>query len=644
MSNEISQPGFGDFWQWLDANAEELARTAGVSQPQDIKAALREIAKAAGADWNIMAQILGTLSGSRILPLFIKKPDGFAELSKIALRHTNAAFYALNAKALSDLMEKNPEKLKALFSDIIGSVSKSALPASVDSALLSLSNDNIAAIAVKKPALLIRSFSQITDTAGEFAPHIFSAISDENISALFAKDPKILVSSYSDVAKVSNREAAAVFILALKKPRLFAIFGKNPNKLVRSFTSIAKACGANSASVFYLLTKHKIAYMLEMDPKGLIESLGGFVKDAGKDAGAVIPFLFNERVEERFISDPAALGKSFNSLVKSAGKSAPKAIPLLRREGILNMFLDNHAKLVVTFSTIVKTAGKNSDAAFTLLTNPTICGMFEKDPGGMIQRISALSETAGDSAGILLGFLGREGIASLFEQDPEKLIRLFGMIGKSAGKDKKTVFAFFANEKFAEGFGSWPDQAMENLKKIADTAGPYAGDIFALLSKDRFAQTITELVSGEHLATCLVHLVNSSGTDAPMVLRLFESDEFTKRFINDPYREEQVVDHLRSFAGKDFAKGLEVLNDPEIAPVFAADPSVLVTTRFRAYVDNATSEGASASDAIEAILRDKKVKGAFIEYCRQEFEGGGHELLEAELLPAFRSYLEKKKR
>jgi hypothetical protein len=131
-----------------------------------------------------------------------------------------------------------------------------------------------------------------------------------------------------------------------------------------------------------------------------------------------------------------------------------------------------------------------------------------------------------------------------------------------------------------------------------------------------------------------------------MVLRLFETDEFTKQFINDPYKEVQIVSHLRSFAGKDFAKGLEVLNDPEIAPIFAEGPSLLVTTRFRYYVDKATAIlGIGALDAMEAVLKDKKVKELFIDYVSQEFHGGGQTgMLENDMLPAFRAYMEEKKR
>jgi hypothetical protein len=125
-----------------------------------------------------------------------------------------------------------------------------------------------------------------------------------------------------------------------------------------------------------------------------------------------------------------------------------------------------------------------------------------------------------------------------------------------------------------------------------------------------------------------------------MVLRLFDNDEFTKRFISDPYKEEQIVNHLRSFVGKDLAKGLEVLNDREIGSVFAADPSVLVTTRFRSYVNNATAiPDVSAFDAMEAILKDGTLKELFISHVRQEFEGEGHDVLENELLPALRAYI-----
>jgi hypothetical protein len=313
---------------------------------------------------------------------------------------------------------------------------------------------------------------------------------------------------------------------------------------------------------------------------------------------------------------------------------------------MLNMFLESPGRVISLFSSIAKASGNYADAAFGFLANPRMAAMLEKDPDGMMRRLGAISVSSGDSAPIVLGFLGREGVATRFEQDPGKMADFFSMIGKTVAEGKKGTFAMFANPKFAEGFEEWPEQAMENLKKIADSAGPYAGDIFTLLSKDRFAQAITELVSGAHLATCLVNLVNSSGKDTPMVTRLFESDEFTKHFINDPYREEQIVEHLRSFAGHDFAKGLEVLNDPEIAPVFAEDPSVLVTTRFREYVDNATAiPGISAMDAMEAILKDKKVKELFIDYVRQELHGGGEPgMLENKLLPAFRAYMEKKKK
>ncbi len=298
------------------------------------------------------------------------------------------------------------------------------------------------------------------------------------------------------------------------------------------------------------------------------------------------------------------------------------------------------------FSSIARANGEHASAVFNLLANPHMAAMLEKNPVGILQRLSALSALFGDSAPIIFEFMGKEKIAARYEQDPNGMFDFFKTIRKTTTGEEKGTFDMFANPKFIQGFEEWPENAMENLKTIGDSVGPYAGNIFRLFSKDRMAQTITELVNGKHLATCLTNLVNSSGKDAPMVLRLFESDEFTKQFINDPYKEVQIVSHLRSFAGKDFVKGLEVLNDPEIAPVFAEDPSVLVTTRFRYYVDNATAiPGISALDAIESVLEDKKVKELFIDYVRQEFHGGGQTgMLENELLPAFRAYMEEKKR
>ena len=72
----ILQPyPYASIWDWLDANAEELARMAGVAERQGIKTALRDIAKATELNWDAMMQILCTLSGSRLLPLFTRKPN-----------------------------------------------------------------------------------------------------------------------------------------------------------------------------------------------------------------------------------------------------------------------------------------------------------------------------------------------------------------------------------------------------------------------------------------------------------------------------------------------------------------------------------------------------------------------------------------
>lgn len=637
---------YTDFWDWLDANADELAKMAGIPQHQGIKTALREIAKATGSDWNIMMQILVTISGNKLLPLFTRNAAWFSEIAKIALRHTNAAFYALNAVALSELLEKNPEGLKKLLSDVIDSTSKSALPEAVDSAFFSLSNDDIATLAIEKTAQFLSAFDQIMKTSGKFSSYIFSAISDKNISALFVEDPKIILSAYSDIAEASNLEAAAIFIWALKKQRLFELFKRNPEKLIRSFTDPAKACGPNSTTIFYLLNKQRIAYMLEMNPEKLISSINGFIEAAGEGAGAAVPLLFNEKVEERFFDDAVALGKSFNLLFIATGKGSSKAFSLLSSRSILSMFLENPERVTSLFSSIAEASGDNADAAFSLFSNPRMAAMFENDPDGMVNKLNVIVASSGDSAPTIFGFLGKEGVAARFEQDPDNMVDFLCMIGKIADGGKKGSFTLFSNPIFVKGFESWPEQAMENLKKIMDSGGPYSGDIFTLLSKDRFAQTITELISGEHLATCLVNLANNSGKDTPMVLRLFESDEFTKRFINDPYREEQIVSHLRSFTGNDLTKGLEVLNDSEIGSVFSEDPSVLVTTRFRAYMDNATAiPGVSAFDAMEAILKERKVKEIFIDYVRQEFhEEGDPHLLENKLLPALREYIDAKKK
>ena len=639
----IPAQSFNDLWQWLDANADEFARIAGVSQHQEIRLALREIAKATGLDPRTMEPILTTISTSKLLPLFTRYPNNFSEIAKIAQRHTNAAFCALKADALSELMKKDLEGLKKFLTDIITSVAKFALPAAVDSALFSLSNDNVAKISIEDPALLITVFSQITEASGEFSPYVFSAISDNNISTVFAEDPNIILHAYSEVAEVSNPEASTIFLFALKQQKLFELFKRDPKELVKSFTDLAKACGKNSPAIFYLLRKPKVAYALEMNPESLIDSFRRFIEAAGKSAEEAFPLIFNERVEERFIKDAAALGKMFNELVTSAGSGATKAIPLLRRERILNAFLNDPEKIIGLFSAISKATGEHADSAFDLLANPRIGEMFEENPDAMVQALGSIAASSGESTPIVFSFLGKEKQAEWFEQDPAKVAGFFGMIGRAAG-GRKDVFAMFANPKFVQGFGSWPEQTIENLKKIDDSAGPYAGDIFTLFSKDRFAEAITELVTGEHLATCLANLANNSGKDTPMVLQLFKSDEFAKLFINDPYKEVQITNHLRDFAGRDFAVGLDVLIDPEIAPVFAEDPTVLVNTRFRYYVNAATAiEGINASDAMEAILTDKKVKEIFIDYVRQEFHGEGKiGMLENELIPALRTYMEKR--
>ena len=641
----ILQPyPYASIWDWLDANAEELARMAGVSERQGIKAALRDIAKATESNWDAMMQILGTLSGSRLLPLFTHNPVVFSDIAKIALRHTNAAFWALNADALSVLMKINPEGLKKLFSDVIGAASKFAMPAAVDAVLYSLSNGNLATLSVEKPEVFISALSKIIEVSGEFSPSVFSAISDENLSAVFADDPDIVINAYSEAAKASNPEAAAVFILALKKQGLFRLFKRDPVGLVGLFADLAKACGPNSAGVFYMLRSQRIAYMLEMNPEGFINSIKGFVEAAGKAAGEVIPLLFNPRVEERFISDAVALGVSFSALVAAAGKGAANAVTLLKAEQMLTVFLNKPELVTSVFSSIAEASGEHADAAFGFLANPRITGMLGQNTGSMVRRINTISVSCGDSAPIVFRFLARERVAEHFEEDPEGMTEFFSTIGKATAGGKDSAFELFDYLKFVQGFESAPAEAMENLKKIVDSAGQYTGNLFTLLSKDRLSQAITERVSGGHLATCLVSLVSRSGKDTPMVLRLFENDEFTKRFVADPYKEEQIVNHLRSFVGHDLVKGLEVLNDPEIAPVFAEDPSVLVTTRFRSYVDTATAiPGITSLDAIEAVLQDKRVKGFFLDHVRQEFQGEGHDVLKNKLLPALKEYLEEKK-
>jgi len=618
---------------------------AGVTERQGIKTALRDIAKATELNWDAIMQILGTLSGSRLLPLFTRNPTVFSDIAKIALRHTNAAFWALNADALSVLMKTNPERLKKLFSDVIGAASKSAMPAAVDAALYSLSNCNIATMSVEKPELFIAALSRIIENSREFSPSVFSAISDDNLSAVFADDPNIVLDAYSEAAKVSNPEAAAIFVLALKKQGLFRLFKKDPIGLVGSFTDLAKACSPNSAGVFYILRSQRIAYMLEMNPEGFISFLRGFVEAAGKAVGEAIPLLFDSRVEERFVSDSVALGRSFNSLIAAAGKGASKAIALLGRSQMLSAFLEDPNRVIGVFSAVADASGDHADAAFGFLANPRITNMLGQRTGGMVRWTSIISASCGDSAPIVFRFLTRERVAEYFEQDPERITDFFSTIGKATDGGKSAAFELFDYLKFVQGFEKWPTEVMENLEKIANSAGPYASNLFRLLSKDRLTQAITELVSGAHLATCLVNLVNRSGRDTPMVLQLFDNDEFTKRFISDPYKQEQIINHLRSFVDKDLAKGLEVLNDREIASVFAADPSVLVTTRFRSYVNNANAKfGVSPFDAMEAILINGTLKELFIRHVGQEFEGEGHDVLENELLPALRAYMEEEKK
>ena len=49
-----------------------------------------------------------------------------------------------------------------------------------------------------------------------------------------------------------------------------------------------------------------------------------------------------------------------------------------------------------------------------------------------------------------------------------------------------------------------------------------------------------------------------------------------------------------------------------------------------------------AYDAMDAILKDRKVKELFIEYVRLEFSGGGNpRMLENELLPALKEHMKR---
>jgi hypothetical protein len=65
--------------------------------------------------------------------------------------------------------------------------------------------------------------------------------------------------------------------------------------------------------------------------------------------------------------------------------------------------------------------------------------------------------------------------------------------------------------------------------------------------------------------------------------------------------------------------------------------------RFRNYVNNATAiPDITAYDAMDAILKDRKVKELFIDYVRQEFsEGRNPRMLENELLPTLRAYMKR---
>jgi hypothetical protein len=321
-------------------------------------------------------------------------------------------------------------------------------------------------------------------------------------------------------------------------------------------------------------------------------------------------------------------------------------VPFLSREPILTLLLEKPDQVINLMKLIAGESGEYTKASFDLLVNPKMTALLVAYPGPLMHRLNTISASAGNATPIVFGFLGKEKASAYFERDPDRIVELFTLVGEETTIPKYEAFALFSNERFLQGFTEWPEQVIENLKKVADDSRPYTGNVFKILSKDRLAQAITELISGAHLATCLSNVVKRAGAEAPQVLKLFENDDFTKSFINDPYKQEQIVSHLCSFVGYNLQKAFEVLGDPEIAAVFSEDPSVLVTTRFRSYINGATETlDVRVEDAMDALLKDTIVKDLFISHVRQEFndEGDPH-MLKNKLLPALNAYLTREKR
>jgi len=135
-----------------------------------VKDSLAAIRNAAGKFAWVASQVL---SDSQLATLFVQNPDAFVKIAQAAGEFTASAFQAQRAS----------HRVRGAASLAAGEFTASAFQA--------LSNPQLAALFIKDPDLVIKSFSKIIKAAGEYAGYAFQALFNPQLAALFVQNPDL---------------------------------------------------------------------------------------------------------------------------------------------------------------------------------------------------------------------------------------------------------------------------------------------------------------------------------------------------------------------------------------------------------------------------------------------------------------------
>jgi hypothetical protein len=590
----------------------------------------------------------------------------------------DAALAVIATGKLSDLFSKNPSKLTKLLGKLAITTGM-ASPAAISS----LREGSIADLFISRPTHLVSMFSKIADLADKMDTAIFFvALARSNFAAFFVRDPSIVYNFLKKFVAASRGNGGFVFRLLFGGGKLTYLFEVSPGKTIGSLNKLLREMGRNSYYVIPFLANEKIAFLFSTKYKKLIASLKRLIKAVGKHAQSGFIVLHQPGFVDLFISDEKLLLDCLTKIVGSSGRNADELLMLFESEQISAEFLRNPKKLTSTLVALSGAVGKGSPILPALFKSPPIREAFSNNPYLISSAFEDISKAGATSAKIIYQTILDERIGRMFAEQPQKLsgmftdlskekntVLVFSLIQKESvvyafarspeafvatllrtlgesGRNSRNVLQLLQNERIARAFASEPEKLSSALINIANSTGKNAPRLLEVLGNEGVSRFIeSEAFNIEEFATVLIGIVKAAGPNSPEILELFTEKKTAITLLEERYyllRGLEVLEQSEEIKARGRNLLFSIIKEKDIAPLFAAHP-LSVINKFRTVWDFMSYfPKAKPYQGFEALRKNKKIRKAFIDYCKS-YPGVEEHIAEKTLVPAMEAYFKGKK-